>query len=71
MKKAELRAQESMEKLCMADELKKHRFWNTPPVPTHLLECTFDENSDEEDIEEKDRNEKKRTEVKRRILMLM
>ena len=65
MKTAELRAQESMEKLCMADELKNHKFWNTPPVPTHLLECTINENSDEEDIEEKDRNEEYRKEEDR------
>ena len=49
LKKAEKRAQDIMAKLGMGDKLKVDQKWITPPIPTHLMADTIDEESDDDD----------------------
>ena len=51
MKEAETRAKDSMETLCMAEDLKQQKLWDIPPIPTHLVPHN-DENDSAENEEE-------------------
>ena len=54
MKEAEIRAKKSIETLCMAEDLKKKKLWDIPPIPTHLVTHDDDNDSDDENEEDKE-----------------
>ena len=59
LKRAEIKAQESMELLGMACDLQKSNKWNTPPLADYMIvidEKSADEDSDDEGNEEPDEN---------------
>ncbi len=61
IKRALIRAKESMEQLGMTDVLIKNKFWENPPIPSHLTKKSGQDNiekdEDEEDDNEDDDNE--------------
>ena len=58
MKKSEKRAQDSMERLGMVDELKKLNVWTIPPVPPHILDHTQSDEDDDDDDDDGETIEK-------------
>lgn len=58
LERAENRAKEAISSLGMADEMKKHNMWETPPICKNILEINIeDEEDDENDKEQEDDNE--------------
>ena len=56
---AETRAQETMEKLGMSDDLKKGNFWKIPPLPLHINNVDDDSDKDEDDDKDEQKNDSK------------
>ena len=60
LKQAEERAKSAATKLGMADDLKRKSKWETPPIPSNIMQCEVEDDEtyeDEEKVTEEDGNE--------------